>query len=96
MPVEPTKNKLKRRASRCEDHRFDPSHGRELELKRNRGSLQIYLFFSFSFFVSDAGFTGEVRLMSVSRLLHVIENHPGQLCRVPKVCESTRLISQVH
>jgi hypothetical protein len=37
MPVEPTKNKLKRRTSRCEDHRFDPSHGRELELKRNRG-----------------------------------------------------------
>ncbi|KAF8798672.1 hypothetical protein BYT27DRAFT_7203268 [Phlegmacium glaucopus] len=36
MPVEPTKNKIKRRTNRCEDHRFDPSHGRELELKRNR------------------------------------------------------------
>ena len=46
MPVEPTKNKLKRRTSRCEDHRFDPSHGRELELKRNRGlSGEYSLFF---------------------------------------------------
>ena len=54
MPVEPTKNKLKRRTSRCEDHRFDPSHGRELELKRNRGLSPefSFFFFLFSFLIS--------------------------------------------
>ncbi|KDR81325.1 hypothetical protein GALMADRAFT_116293 [Galerina marginata CBS 339.88] len=38
MPAEPTKAKLKRRSSRkdLEEYRFDGSHGRELELKRNR------------------------------------------------------------
>ncbi|KAF8878384.1 fungal-specific transcription factor domain-containing protein [Gymnopilus junonius] len=41
MPAEPTKSKLKRRNSRkdLEEYRFDGNHGRELELKRNRGSL---------------------------------------------------------
>ncbi|KAF8172439.1 fungal-specific transcription factor domain-containing protein [Pholiota molesta] len=41
MPAEPTKAKLKRRTSRkdLEEYRFDGSHGRELELKRNRGSV---------------------------------------------------------
>jgi hypothetical protein len=41
MPAEPTKAKLKRRTSRkdLEEYRFDGSHGRELELKRNRGSF---------------------------------------------------------
>ncbi|KAF8159144.1 fungal-specific transcription factor domain-containing protein [Crassisporium funariophilum] len=38
MPAEPTKAKLKRRSSRkdLEEYRYDGSHGRELELKRNR------------------------------------------------------------
>ncbi|KAJ3515208.1 hypothetical protein NLJ89_g1912 [Agrocybe chaxingu] len=41
MPAEPTKAKLKRRASRkeLEEYRFDGSHGRELEMKRNRGEV---------------------------------------------------------
>ncbi|KAF8991889.1 fungal-specific transcription factor domain-containing protein [Cyathus striatus] len=38
MPAEPTKAKLKRRSSRkdLDDYRFDSTHARELELKRNR------------------------------------------------------------
>ena len=40
MPAEPTKAKLKRRTSRkdLEEYRYDGAHGRELELKRNRGA----------------------------------------------------------
>ncbi|RDB19140.1 putative transcriptional regulatory protein C1F7.11c [Hypsizygus marmoreus] len=40
MPVEPTKAKLKRRSSRKEidEYKFDGSHARELEQKRNRGA----------------------------------------------------------
>lgn len=43
MPAEPTKAKLKRRSSRkdLDEYRFDGSHGRELELKRNRGAFQL-------------------------------------------------------
>ncbi|PFH47833.1 hypothetical protein AMATHDRAFT_151154 [Amanita thiersii Skay4041] len=39
MPAEPTKAKLKRKSSRkdLDDYRFDGTHARELELKRNRG-----------------------------------------------------------
>jgi hypothetical protein len=83
MPVEPTKNKLKRRTSRCEDHRFDPSHGRELELKRNRGLSPEYpSFFLSFFFMSDLVlvfalyFIGEVRIMTLSSPT-VIENYLG-------------------
>ncbi|CAA7261067.1 unnamed protein product [Cyclocybe aegerita] len=41
MPAEPTTAKLKRRTSRkeLEEYRFDGSHGRELEMKRNRGEV---------------------------------------------------------
>ncbi|KAF5316367.1 hypothetical protein D9619_006871 [Psilocybe cf. subviscida] len=44
MPVEPTQKKLKKRSSRkdLDEHsslRFDGTHGRELELKRNRGEV---------------------------------------------------------
>ncbi|KJA16557.1 hypothetical protein HYPSUDRAFT_80028 [Hypholoma sublateritium FD-334 SS-4] len=41
MPAEPTKAKLKRRTSRkdLEEYRYDGAHGRELELKRNRGAV---------------------------------------------------------
>ncbi|KAG5635134.1 hypothetical protein H0H81_012333 [Sphagnurus paluster] len=41
MPAEPTQAKLKRRSSRkdFDDSRFDSAHARELEQKRNRGSL---------------------------------------------------------
>ncbi|PPQ72964.1 hypothetical protein CVT24_000166 [Panaeolus cyanescens] len=43
MPAEPTKAKLKRKSSRKEidEYRFDGSHGRELELKRNRGLCRL-------------------------------------------------------
>ena len=71
MPVEPTKNKLKRRTSRCEDHRFDPSHGRELELKRNRGlsneHSSFFFFPSFHFWSRASALPfisiGEVRIL---------------------------------
>ena len=81
MPVEPTKNKLKRRTSRCEDHRFDPSHGRELELKRNRGLSDEYSSL-FRVFISDAracaffyrrGTHDDVRFVSYV----LTENHSG-------------------
>ncbi|KIM39410.1 hypothetical protein M413DRAFT_446927 [Hebeloma cylindrosporum] len=41
MPAELSKSKLKRRTSRKEldEYRFDGTHGRELELKRNRGEV---------------------------------------------------------
>ncbi|KAJ2927802.1 hypothetical protein H1R20_g9292, partial [Candolleomyces eurysporus] len=41
MPPEPTKAKLKRRSSRKEldEYRFDGTHARELEMKRNRGEV---------------------------------------------------------
>ncbi|KAF9474117.1 hypothetical protein BDN70DRAFT_885189 [Pholiota conissans] len=41
MPAEPTKAKLKRRTSRkdLDEYRFDGTHGRDLELKRNRGEV---------------------------------------------------------
>lgn len=53
MPAEPTQKKLKRRASRkdLEEHntsaRFDGTHGRELELKRNRGEVSGFCFLAF-------------------------------------------------
>jgi len=44
MPAELTKSKLKRRTSRkeLEEYRFDGTHGRELELKRNRGQPPVH------------------------------------------------------
>ncbi|KAJ3502601.1 hypothetical protein NLJ89_g8811 [Agrocybe chaxingu] len=44
MPAEPT-TKLKRRASRkeLEEYRLDGSHGRELEMKRNRGPFSAHV-----------------------------------------------------
>lgn len=44
MPAELTKSKLKRRTSRkeLEEYRFDGTHGRELELKRNRGQSPVH------------------------------------------------------
>jgi hypothetical protein len=40
MPPEPKQAKLRRKASRKEldEFRFDGTHARELELKRNRGT----------------------------------------------------------
>jgi hypothetical protein len=53
MPPEPKQAKLRRKASRKEldEFRFDGTHARELELKRNRGTwreLYIYEFRSAS------------------------------------------------
>ena len=41
MPPEPTKGKLKRKASRreIEEYRFDGGHAREIEQKRNNGQI---------------------------------------------------------
>lgn len=52
MPAEPTKAKLKRRTSRkdFDEYRFDGSHARELELKRNRGASSSLVEVSFPVF----------------------------------------------
>lgn len=44
MPAEPTKAKLKRRTSRrdIDEFKFDGSHAREIELKRNRGAFPYF------------------------------------------------------
>lgn len=62
MPAEPTKAKLKRRTSRkdFDEYRFDGSHARELELKRNRGAPSSLIEIFFVFDVWAWNLAGEV------------------------------------
>lgn len=81
MPPEPTKAKLKRRASRRdpEEYKFDGGHARELELKRSRG--EIFLpDLSFLSLTPDCLRSGEVISFLFATILYITHLLLGFLC----------------